>query len=198
MFDIRPYHPTDFTDLYRICLLTGDNGNDATPIYRDPDLQAHFYAGPYAYLEPELCFILTKADRPVGYVLGTQDSATFARRCEEEWFPPLRKRYAHAEPVGEPYRDHELIKLINGGHHSYIPGPTYPAHLHIDILPDGQGGGYGRKLIERFCAALRERGVPGVFLGVGKGNQNAIGFYKHVGFQVLEDHPWGYHLGIGV
>ena len=37
-FEIRPYHPTDLTALYRICLGTGDSGQDAAHLYRDPDV----------------------------------------------------------------------------------------------------------------------------------------------------------------
>ncbi|MEM7800432.1 MAG: GNAT family N-acetyltransferase [Chloroflexota bacterium] len=200
MFKIRSYHPSDCVDLYRICLETGDNGRDATPLYLDPDLPGHYWAASYAYLEPELCFILTRDERPVGYVLGTQDTARFSKRCEVEWFPPLRARYALQTVPDRPElsekKDRNVIQLILQGYHASIPAPGYPAHLHIDILPAGQGYGFGRKLIETFCAALRERRVPGVFLGVGRENKHAIGFYRHIGFEVLEDASWGYQLGL--
>ena len=37
----------------------------------------------------------------------------------------------------------------------------YPAHLHIDLLPEVQGQGWGRLLIATLVDALRERGVAG-------------------------------------
>jgi len=39
---IRPYLPSDLDALYRICLLTGDDGQDASSLYKDPRLPGHF------------------------------------------------------------------------------------------------------------------------------------------------------------
>ena len=55
-FEIRPYHSTDLSSIYRICLLTGFNGGDATPHLKDPDLVGHLFAAPYAIYESSLCF----------------------------------------------------------------------------------------------------------------------------------------------
>ena len=43
---IRRYRSGDLRDLYRICLRTGKSGDDATALYRDPDLLGHIYAAP--------------------------------------------------------------------------------------------------------------------------------------------------------
>jgi ribosomal protein S18 acetylase RimI-like enzyme len=189
-FSIRPYHPSDLTMLYRICLETGDSGADATTLYDDPDLLGHVYAAPYAILEPDLCFVLTKDGAPVGYVLGTRDSAVFRTRCELEWFPPLRERYPVPDETDRS-RDAAMIRLVHKGHSAAQEFPDYPAHLHIDLLPIAQGSGQGRAMMERFLERLREIGVPGVHLGVGKRNARAIGFYERMGFQkLLEAETW--------
>lgn len=39
---------------------------------------------------------------------------------------------------------------------------AYPAHLHIDLLPDWQGKGHGRALMHKLLQALRRKGVPAV------------------------------------
>lgn len=188
MFKIRPFHPSDLPALYRICLLTGDNGGDASTLYADPDLLAHFYAGPYAVLAPDLCFVLTKAGVPVGYVLGVADSAEFAQACEAHWFPPLRGRYP-MPPKADRSADANLIRLLHRGHVEDVRRADYPAHLHIDILPAGQGHGFGRKLLETLFQALRAKKVPGVYLGVSRANANAVGFYRKIGFSALESYP---------
>ncbi len=184
MFAIRPYHASDLPQLYRICLRTGDSGADATGLYDDPDLLGHFYAAPYAVLEPDLCFVLTFAGAPVGYILGTADSQNFRHRTEAEWFPVLRARYA-SPPENE--RDASLVRLVHQGYRPPENLDGYPAHLHIDLLPEAQGRGWGGKLMERFLDALRAKGVPGVHLGVGKRNAKAVGFYERVGFEKLLD-----------
>lgn len=54
LFAIIPYEPRFLPDLYRICLLTGDSA-----LYCDPDLLGHYFAAPYAVLEPAPAFVLT-------------------------------------------------------------------------------------------------------------------------------------------
>lgn len=51
---IRPYRQSDLDDLYRICLLTGANGGDASHLFTDPMLLGHLHAAAYGWFEPEL------------------------------------------------------------------------------------------------------------------------------------------------
>ena len=71
----------------------------------------------------------------------------------------------------------------------------FPAHLHIDILANLQGKGAGKALMQRLFEHLKKNSVPGVHLGVDGANENAIGFYKKIGFEVLEKKEWGFILG---
>jgi ribosomal protein S18 acetylase RimI-like enzyme len=185
-FSIRPYHPIDFTALGRICLLTGDNGKDASLLYNDPDLLGLYYTAPYLVLEPDLCFVLLYQHQPCGYMLGTPDSANFYIRCEREWFPLLRQRYPLLNS-NDPSPDAQIVRAIHTGHCINAELSAYPAHFHIDVLPIAQGHGWGRRLIEAFLQQLREQGVPGVHLGVGKANWRAVRFYERQGFQPLMD-----------
>jgi hypothetical protein len=79
-------------------------------------------------------------------------------------------------------RDHELVRLLHAPP-SADPAVVdrYPAHLHIDLLPRTQGRGLGRALIGRLTDALRERGVPGLHLGVDPANTGARAFYARLG-----------------
>ena len=185
VFAIRPYQPSDLPALYRICLETGDSGADASGLYNDPELLGHFYAAPYAVLEPELCFVLTIEGAPCGYILGTRNSADFRDACELEWFGLLRGRYPM--PLeSDRSRDAAMVRLIHRGHDAAAAFPEHPAHLHIDLLPHAQGGGWGRALMTRFFETLRAAGVRGVHLGVGTRNTGAVKFYERIGFQLIE------------
>ena len=187
-FAIRPFAPPDLPALYRICLLTGDSGNDATALYRDPELLGHYYAAPYAVLEPDLCFVLTVGGEPCGYVLGTCDTEGFNARAEREWFPALRAQLPRP-PEDDLAADANLLRLIHAGYSQHPDLREYPAHLHIDLLPLAQRKGWGRKLIGRFLEALRERGAPAVHLGVSERNTRAIAFYERVGFRLIGAYP---------
>lgn len=179
---IRRYRPTDRADLYQVCLRTGDSGWDATGRIDQPALLGDVFVGPYLQRHPELAFVVADATgRAGGYVLGALDSEVFARWCAQQWWPLLRERYRDGDRDSQRM-DGWLLRWID------TPPPVprfaarYPSHLHIDLLPGWQSGGWGRRLIERLLTELRDRGSPGVHLGVSPDNERAIGFYRHLGF----------------
>ncbi|MBU2507724.1 MAG: GNAT family N-acetyltransferase [Bacteroidetes bacterium] len=195
MYEIRNYHPSDLTALYRICLKTGNSGKDATDLHSDPEIIGHFYAAPYAVFEPELSFIAAIDNAPYGYIIGTKDSTAFRDKCEEEWFPVLRERYKM--PAAEDTsHDAKIIRLIHAGLIVKDEVKDYPAHLHIDILPELQGQGIGRKLMDTFIAKLKELNVPAMHLEVGKSNLNAIQFYEKMGFHIIHEYEQSIAFGM--
>ncbi|CAM3619414.1 GNAT family N-acetyltransferase [Deinococcus frigens] len=194
MFNIRHARPSDRDSLYGICLETADSGDDATHLYRDPLLVGHIYAGPYLAHAPALAFVLEDEEGVCGYVIGALDTREFEATLEREWWPALRAQFPDPSdnPAAERTPDQRLTRLIH--HPNTAPQETvetYPSHLHIDLLPRGQGGGNGRRMMTRLFSALREAGSPGVHLGVGGRNARAIRFYRHLGFQELAQGPGG-------
>ena len=184
MPELRAYLPGDLPAMSRICLLTGDAGHDATPLYRDPELLAHVYCGPYPTADPSLSVVVADDEGVAGYLVGTADSAAFAAWQDEHWWPALRARY----PLGpdDGTADHRLVRLIHHPPHEAAPA-GYPAHLHIDLLPRRQGQGWGRRLIEAFATTLAQRGVPGLHLRIDPRNTAALAFYLRLGFTELGD-----------
>lgn len=170
----------DLAGAYRTCLLTGDAGQDASPLYRDPDLLGHVYVGPYLAQGRGTQLVAVDEQGVAGYLLSTDDTRAFEAWAERAWWPPLRERY----PLSEGgTADDALIRLI----HQPELAPAgltdrFPAHLHIDLQERARGTGLGRAMIERLLADLRARGIPGVHLEVATQNTNAIGFYGHLGF----------------
>jgi len=194
---IRPFHPSDLGAIYRICLLTGLAGGDSSHLYRNPELLGHVYAGPYPVADPGLTFVVADDEGVAGYIVATGDTAAFERWREESWWPVLREQYPPVEDPQDGTEDHELVGRV---HETWSTDDAYlaefPAHMHIDLLPRAQGQGLGRQLVETLAAALRERGVRGVHLGVSSENPGAISFYRRVGFTTVEDLPWGFVLGL--
>ena len=193
---VRPYAASDLPHLYEICLRTGDAGEDATDQVADPDLLGDIYAAPYGVLEPEHAFVVADGSgTAVGYALGALDTRAFEARCEAQWFPPLRER--HPIGSGGTALDELLIGLL---HHKHRAADevvaTHPSHLHIDLLPEAQGAGWGRALMERLQDALRADGSPGVHLGVSTRNPRALAFYRHLGYQPLAVGDLSHTLGL--
>jgi ribosomal protein S18 acetylase RimI-like enzyme len=195
---IRRYRSGDFRDLYRICLRTGRSGDDATALYRDPDLLGHIYAAPYGLFESALAFVVEDELGVGGYCLGAQDTKAFEERLEERWWPSLRRRYPEPDAGRRDQwtPDERAAYLI---HHPWRTDSDivadYPSHLHIDLLPRFQAQGNGRELIGMELAALRKRGSGGVHFYVTAGNHRALGFYDHLGFSQLRAGDGYYILG---
>jgi ribosomal protein S18 acetylase RimI-like enzyme len=189
---IRRYADGDHDAVYDICVRTADAGGDARGQYRSDDLMPDLFAGPYVFLEPGFAFVLADGARAVGYVIGTPDTAAFARAYRERWIPRLADRYqVPPEPPVTP--DDAMLALHYRPERLLWRGlPQYPAHLHIDLLPGFQGNGYGRKLIDTFCASVAEAGAAGVHVCVVSKNTRALGFYDRIGFPRVEvDDPGG-------
>ena len=73
----------------------------------------------------------------------------------------------------------------------------FPAHLHIDILPEYHRQGIGTELITKLESHLRNRKCPGVHLGTSEQNTKAILFYESIGFNRYYTSPPGYGMWPG-
>ncbi|NDL58004.1 GNAT family N-acetyltransferase [Phytoactinopolyspora mesophila] len=186
--NVRPYQPGDDDALYEICLKTGPGGEDA---FTDRRILGEIYVGPYIEFEADVAFVVEDDDGVAGYVLGAKDTRAFEKVCESRWWPNLRSRY----PLGSFSAEATESRFVHLIHHPHTAAADvaaeYPSHLHIDLLPRTQGQGMGRVLMKRLLDALHAAGSPGVHLGVGATNTNAIGFYRHLGFHVLHESPTG-------
>ncbi|HEX3960725.1 MAG TPA: GNAT family N-acetyltransferase [Trebonia sp.] len=179
---IRRYEDRDHDAVYDICVRTAHAGGDARGKYRSDDLMPDLFAGPYVFLEPRSAFVLDDGQAAVGYVIGTPDTAEFARAYRERWIPRLNDRYpVPPDPPVTP-DDEMLAQHYQPERLLWERLPEYPAHLHIDLLPPFQGNGHGRALIDTFCAAMADAGAAGVHVCVVRENVRALGFYDRLGF----------------
>lgn len=186
--NVRPAVQSDIPYLYSICLETGNSGKNATPLFSDPWLIGQYYAAPYLFYDQSLCFIAEKDDIPKGYILGTNNTIQFNNWLHTQWLPPLRLRY----PIIQT-EENEISKMecnLRETIHKKIEGnqwvSEYPAHLHIDLLPELQGKGIGRSLINVFLNELKTKKCTGIHLGVNSKNSGAIEFYKKMDFLILQ------------
>jgi len=186
-FVIRRAEPRDTDAAYAVCLHTGDNGCDAAHLYDDPKALGHIYVGPYLKFEPELSFVLEDAQGVCGYVLGAMDSKRFYERYCNKWLPELRAR--HPVPTGDPARWNRTQQAYHLYYHPEIFWPEsyadYASHLHIDLLPRGQGHGLGGQMMKVLLDKMTETGSPGTHLAMAIDNARAERFYKKLRFHEL-------------
>lgn len=182
---IRRYHPGDLARLREICVLTGAAGSDATGRWSTDDLLPDLFLEPYATASPDWAWVVDEGDGPVGYLVAVPSTRRFVQWWEARWAPWFAERYPEPAPPFTP--EDELLRRGLAPEGMLIPEiDEYPAHLHIDLLPEAQGRGYGRALIEtHLVTALAETGVPGVHVSVDGVNARALGFYRSLGFEAL-------------
>ncbi|MWC00084.1 GNAT family N-acetyltransferase [Agromyces sp. MMS17-SY077] len=188
---MRPYRPDDRDGVAHVCLLTARAGGDATGVYSDDSLMPDVYALPYVDRAPEFAWVVVTGspERVVGYVIGVPDTAEFIDWWGSEYLPVFDARHPEAAPPTEANPAYSEASLIADGRNPErmrIPElADYPAHLHIDLLPEAQRRGLGRRLVDTLRAALAEAGVSALHLGYAAENENAGAFYARLGFHPL-------------
>ncbi|WP_169580942.1 GNAT family N-acetyltransferase [Microbacterium thalassium] len=185
---IRPFRSGDEPALADICLKTADAGADATGVLDDDDLWAEIFVLPYVARHPDLAFVVEAGDgRVVGYVVAAPDTREFEEWFRTRWWPKAGARWPR--PGAERSRQDGILLYAYGRGPGAEPyGDDYPAHLHIDLLPEAQGQGLGRRLIDTLIDELRRRGVTGLHLVASSDNAGAVAFYPRVGFAPLPSH----------
>ncbi len=173
MPEIRKARPSDMANVEYVCRMTAGALSQAEPIVGNRI--AKMFSTYYIRQCADTCFVLADDnDKAVGYVL-----------CEPD-FKRFRRDYRKKD-----VRSIMELDLKSGLTAWFFPipytifGGKYPAHLHIDILPQYQSQGYGAKMMETLLNELKLRKVKGVMLCASAQNDGAIRFYKRLGFKVL-------------
>lgn len=181
--EIKPATLRDLDDLYFVALKTGDSGNDATALFRNDQMLGEVFVGPYVTLASETSNLLSESGKTVGYGLCVLDTDHFQSLCMKHWWPRLQIKYAELEHCSE---DEWLVREI----FSPTPSPSevikeFPSHGHIDLLPQVQGKGWGRKMMEHMENQLKAHGSPGFHLRVSAYNERGLKFYAALGYTEL-------------
>lgn len=170
---IRPYNAKDKENVRFVCL---NSDGPCKSSKRAKNFILSVYCDYYIEHEPENCFVAADDnDRAIGYVISTQNFDKFKEIYISTYYPKIKKwEYRR--------RKSALRAIASQGKYK----EDYPAHLHIDILPDYQHKGLGRNLMDALCDNLRQKDVEGVMFTVWHKNYNAIKFYEKYGFELIE------------
>ncbi|MBQ4626935.1 MAG: GNAT family N-acetyltransferase [Clostridia bacterium] len=168
---IRKYEEKDF-DGVRFACLNSEGGGASEEMQK---FVLCTFCDYYIEKEPENCFVLDDNGKAVGYVICAENYDRYKKIFDEEYLPKT-KQYGEKK-----YHWAETSTLLHEKHKQ-----TYPAHLHIDLLPEYQRKGFGGKLIHTLFDHLRSKNIPGVMLTTGKTNETACNFYKKYGFELVE------------
>lgn len=182
---IRLATSEDRSALIEICLLTGNSGQDANGLFNEKQMLGNYYVCPYLENDPDCAFVLSQTGQVTGYALATLNTNAFNKYLDEEYLPRVREQYL-PRIAAFTATEKDLWGLYTAKRSSdpeFLK--AYPSELHIDLLPEAQGHGFGRALMERLLGALKAGGSPGVHLILDAENQRAFGFYQRLNFQEL-------------
>ncbi len=202
-FIIRKYQPKDFLAIEEIVYRTGYKGEDLTGQGFLDDKRLVFLIFIYYYpkYEPEHCFVAveTQTDQVIGFICGTPDTDQQETQFEKlmPWRIGLRSFGYTLWRYPRTFRNIFRMKNIRPDISSKEFGKillSYPAHLHINLLPEFQRLGLGNRLMQTFLDHLKTLNVSGVHLQTSSYNQKAIPFYQKLGFELVNEAEMNHFL----
>ena len=175
--NIRPYEEKDTENVRFVCLESAGK-TDASEYIRSFLLNT--YCNYYVENEPHNCFVaVDESDNAVGYILCAEDFDTFSKI----FLTKYARRYLKFKGI---YRLASKISILEQKKYK----DNYPAHLHIDILPEYQSNGYGAQMMKTMLDNLKQKKVKGIMLMTNTDTHGAIRFYERLGFKRLFK-AWG-------
>ncbi|KXX73080.1 putative acetyltransferase OgpAT, partial [Madurella mycetomatis] len=169
---------------------------------------------PFTHLCARNCFVLDDgAGNAVGYVIGAPDVFALAAEYPRYVGEVLGSETGRADvPVPTQLSRREEWRTTSSGADGEVNGAClaqlaykvewlvlegvegkkelvegWRAMMHIDLLEEWQGQGWGRKMIERFVEGVKGSGCEygkGIQIGVSGENTKVLGFYEKCGFRV--------------
>ncbi len=194
MITVRPYQPRDREHVVTVCHRTGYFGKPAAPYFKDAELFGLLFTAYYTEFEPRLSFVADDNGTAVGYIIGSADTEAQREAFSRLIVPRIVKRMLTRTLFCHPG---DVLFLLGLADHEDFEAKLYtadlvtnfPAHLHMNVLPEYQRRGLGSQLMDRFLSALRASGAPGVHLVTSSENKKALPFYQKEGFVLFKELP---------
>ncbi len=195
---LRRSDSSEWHGVREVCSLTGIDGcpisSERFPFFGE------YWIGPYQLLEPQWTWAVVRGGsqpKVIGYLTGCPNSGHFqkeraGRFLPKLWSQVLTGKYLHTGDVRRAWRresgQEPLPTAEFDEEFGDVLSSKYPAHLHMNLLPEGRRMGIGERLHREFVAALSIESVPGIHLYCGSG---PLRHYLKNGFHVLGERRWG-------
>ncbi len=172
MVRVRRALSSDLEAVQYVCRMTA--GEEAQQNEAVGEVISKMYSTYYIRECADTCFVLVDDDRVVGYILCEPDYKRYSCVFRKTDVPEIKRLSK---------KDGQLARFLPVPYSFF--GKRYPAHLHIDILPEYQNQGYGSVLINTLLRELKSRGIKGVMLIASADNKGAIRFYERHSFETV-------------
>jgi len=194
-FLIRPLRRTDRQAVRDICVETAWLGGPGRGHIPDPWIWAEFWTRYFTDRAPRHSWVVCDADdgHVAGYLMGTDDVRRFDRYAP--FLLPgiilrtIRKRLISRSDTRAATL--AMLKSMIRGEMDIPPAlvGNHPATMHIDLLPEARGRGYGAALYELFLQRMMQLGVPGIHAQTLSVNEPITRFCRHAGFTLAASKP---------
>jgi GNAT superfamily N-acetyltransferase len=194
---IRPLRRADRQAVRDICIQTAWLGGPGKGHIPDRWIWAEFWTRYFTDRAPQNSWVLCSPgdDRVVGYLTGTDDVRRFD--AYTPFLAPgiilraIRKRLLRWPDTRAAVVS--MLKSIASGEMSIPPALVrdYPATMHIDLLAEARGRGYGVELYETFLRRMESLGVRGVHAQTLSVNEPITRFCRDAGFTLAGGKPIG-------
>lgn len=167
MLSVRRFIESDRQAVRDICRATAFRNRGHKSFFEDGEIFADYWVEPYLKAEPDLCYVVEKSGRVVGYLLGSSDP--------ERLFSIQKKYYAKLllkvllRIMTLQYRSARTYRTLwwalSRGRRERIsiPYERFPAHYHANIIREGISlKGYSSLLLS-FLRDLSDRRISGLY-----------------------------------
>ena len=184
---IRAYRLDDRDAVRHICYQTGYMGSPIAPQWADEPSFANLFTSYYTDNEPQSTIVAERNGIVVGYLLGCRDTEQ-STRPSRIFLQQVVTRLIAFRPgtagfVRRSIGDTATGLLRHEMMEDRFIDSRWPAHLHINLLPEARGQGGGTKLVRRWLDQLERDGVSGCHLETVAENVDAIAFFASCGFE---------------
>ncbi len=140
-----------------------------TQFHEDRELAPLYFTDYYLNYEPESCVVGEVEGQVIGYLVGCKDTKSFNRVFRRRFLPRIVARIGW-QLLTLQYRKKETYQMLwwtlterfRQGKKLAIPLDEYPAHSHMNIVPEYRGCGLSNQLSRAFRQHMKELGVTGL------------------------------------
>lgn len=148
-----------------------------------PRFLSLFYSGICSAPEGIAIVYLNASNQAAGFVAGTINPRGFyTRLLKRDWY-----KFALAAFIPVLNKPKVAIRIARAFLHpsENPPGDDVAGLFSIGVLPELQGTGAGKRLVQAFLDIARERGCKKVFLTTDRDSNDAVNsFYRKLGFTI--------------
>lgn len=183
---VRSFEPSDRQRLNDLFARAGA-GSPSGELWGHAESERAIYLDPYVELEPESLFLAERKGELVGYLTGCLDSSRLPSE-DERFTRAVTEHRLMLKPRVMGFFLRSLTDMLAARLRREqtaagdFSDERWPAHLHINVIPEARGTGAADALMHRWLDRLAEAGSPGCHLQTLVENTRATRFFERTGF----------------